>query len=53
MRTAAPAMRVSGGGSIVNISSGAGLRGVRNMLAYAATKWALRGAGTCGRSHPR
>lgn len=47
MRTAAPAMRASGGGSIINISSGAGLRGVRNMLAYAATKWALRGMTKC------
>ncbi len=47
MRAAAPAMRASGGGSIINISSGAGLRGVRNMLAYATTKWALRGMTKC------
>jgi 3alpha(or 20beta)-hydroxysteroid dehydrogenase len=47
MRAAAPAMRTSGGGSIINISSGAGLRGVRNMLAYATTKWALRGMTKC------
>jgi len=47
MRTAAPAMRAAGGGSIINISSGAGLRGVRNMLAYATTKWALRGMTKC------
>lgn len=40
-------MRASGGGSIINISSGAGLRGVRNMLAYATTKWALRGMTKC------
>ena len=39
MRTVAPAMRKAGGGSIVNISSGAGLRGVRNMIAYATSKW--------------
>ena len=47
MRTAAPAMRAAGGGSIINISSGAGLRGVRNMIAYATTKWALRGMTKC------
>jgi 3alpha(or 20beta)-hydroxysteroid dehydrogenase len=47
MRAAARAMRASGGGSIINISSGAGLRGVRNMIAYASTKWALRGMTKC------
>ena len=47
MRAVAPAMRAAGGGSIINISSGAGLRGVRNMLAYATTKWALRGMTKC------
>ena len=47
MRTVAPAMRQAGGGSIVNISSGAGLRGVRNMIAYATSKWALRGMTKC------
>jgi 3alpha(or 20beta)-hydroxysteroid dehydrogenase len=47
MRAAASAMKASGGGSIINISSGAGLRGVRNMLAYATTKWALRGMTKC------
>jgi 3alpha(or 20beta)-hydroxysteroid dehydrogenase len=33
----------AGGGSIVNISSGAGLRGSPQAFAYSATKWALRG----------
>ena len=33
----------AGGGSIVNISSGAGLRGSPLAFAYSATKWALRG----------
>jgi len=33
----------SGGGSIVNISSVAGLRGSPGAIAYSATKWALRG----------
>jgi 3alpha(or 20beta)-hydroxysteroid dehydrogenase len=36
-------MERAGGGSIVNISSTAGLRGSPNALAYCATKWALRG----------
>jgi len=47
MRAAAPAMRASGGGSIINISFGRGTAGVRNMLAYATTKWALRGMTKC------
>jgi 3alpha(or 20beta)-hydroxysteroid dehydrogenase len=47
MRTAAPAMRAAGGGSIINISSGAGLRGVPNMMAYATSKWAVRGMTKC------
>ena len=36
-------MERSGGGSIVNISSVAGLRGSPGAIAYSATKWALRG----------
>jgi 3alpha(or 20beta)-hydroxysteroid dehydrogenase len=36
-------MRTHGGGSIVNISSVAGLRGSPGAIAYSATKWALRG----------
>jgi 3alpha(or 20beta)-hydroxysteroid dehydrogenase len=36
-------MERAGGGSIVNISSVAGLRGSPNAIAYASTKWALRG----------
>jgi 3alpha(or 20beta)-hydroxysteroid dehydrogenase len=43
MKAAAPAMERSGGGSIVNISSTAGLRGSPGAIAYSATKWALRG----------
>jgi 3alpha(or 20beta)-hydroxysteroid dehydrogenase len=43
MRAVAPALRARGGGSIVNISSAAGLRGARQPLAYAASKWAVRG----------
>src|SRR3954454_4649849 len=43
MQAVVPAMERSGGGSIVNISSTAGLRGSPGSFAYAATKWALRG----------
>jgi 3alpha(or 20beta)-hydroxysteroid dehydrogenase len=42
MRAAAPLMRESGGGSIVNISSTSGLVG-HSGVAYVASKWALRG----------
>jgi 3alpha(or 20beta)-hydroxysteroid dehydrogenase len=43
MRTIAPAMAASGGGSIVNLSSVAGLMGSPYLTAYAAGKWAVRG----------
>jgi 3alpha(or 20beta)-hydroxysteroid dehydrogenase len=43
MQAVVPAMERAGGGSIVNISSVAGLRGSPNAFAYCATKWALRG----------
>jgi 3alpha(or 20beta)-hydroxysteroid dehydrogenase len=43
MRDVAGPMARSGGGSIVNISSVAGLRGSPGAIAYSATKWALRG----------
>src|ERR1700733_12882321 len=43
MKAVVPAMERSGGGSIVNISSVAGLKGSPGSFAYAATKWALRG----------
>jgi 3alpha(or 20beta)-hydroxysteroid dehydrogenase len=42
MRAAAPLMRDSGGGAIVNISSTAGLLGYAG-AAYVASKWGLRG----------
>jgi 3alpha(or 20beta)-hydroxysteroid dehydrogenase len=42
IQAAAPLMRESGGGSIVNISSTAGLIGHPG-VAYAASKWGLRG----------
>jgi 3alpha(or 20beta)-hydroxysteroid dehydrogenase len=43
MRTIAPAMASRGAGSIVNVSSIAGLVGSPYLTAYAAGKWALRG----------
>jgi 3alpha(or 20beta)-hydroxysteroid dehydrogenase len=43
-RTAANAMIAAGnGGSIINISSVAGIEGLKLHTAYGATKWALRG----------
>lgn len=43
MRTVAEAMRASGGGSIVNISSTAGIVGFTDCFSYVASKWAVRG----------
>ncbi len=42
MRAAIPAMIAAGGGSIVNTSSAAGLEGAPNVVAYAASKAAVR-----------
>jgi 3alpha(or 20beta)-hydroxysteroid dehydrogenase len=43
MKAVIDTMERSGSGSIVNISSVAGLRGSPGAIAYSATKWALRG----------
>jgi 3alpha(or 20beta)-hydroxysteroid dehydrogenase len=43
IKAAAPAMRDSDGGSIVNVSSFAGLSGVPGMASYASSKFAVRG----------
>ena len=43
MQAAIPALRAAGGGSIVNISSIAGIRGRAGVIAYAASKWAILG----------
>ncbi|MER7227809.1 SDR family NAD(P)-dependent oxidoreductase [Streptomyces rubradiris] len=43
IRAVLPAMRAVGGGSIVNISSTAGLKGIPGHSAYGATKSGLRG----------
>ena len=43
MKHAIPAMARSKGGSIINISSTAGLEGQPGIVAYVSTKWAIRG----------
>jgi 3alpha(or 20beta)-hydroxysteroid dehydrogenase len=43
MQAVFPLMRERGGGSIINISSLAGLQGTGGMAAYCASKWAVRG----------
>ena len=43
MQAVVPALERTGGGSIVNISSTAGLRAAPSAFAYTGTKWAVRG----------
>lgn len=43
MQAAIGALRANGGGSIVNVSSIAGLQGVAGAVPYVASKWAIRG----------
>ena len=43
MKHVVPAMLRAGRGSIVNISSVDGLRGMANVVGYVASKWAVRG----------
>lgn len=43
IRAVVPAMQKAGGGSIVNLSSIAGTRGIPEHGAYGASKWAVRG----------
>ncbi len=43
MRAVFPAMKAAGGGSIVNVSSIDGLTSMNGLVAYSATKWAVRG----------
>jgi 3alpha(or 20beta)-hydroxysteroid dehydrogenase len=47
MRTIAPAMAERGSGSIINLSSVAGLIGSPFLIAYGASKWAVRGMTKC------
>jgi len=41
------AMRDGGGGSIVNISSSDGIKGMNGVAAYASSKWGVRGLTKC------
>ncbi|MDT0613921.1 glucose 1-dehydrogenase [Streptomyces lancefieldiae] len=43
MKTVIPALREAGGGSIVNVSSAAGLMGLALTAGYGASKWGVRG----------
>ena len=43
MQAVVPSMRATGRGSIVNVSSVAGLKGVAGAIGYSASKWAIRG----------
>lgn len=43
MKSVTAAMIANGGGSIINISSGAGQRGYPGIFAYLSTKWAVTG----------
>jgi 3alpha(or 20beta)-hydroxysteroid dehydrogenase len=43
MRAVAPAMMNAGGGSIINVSSTAGLAGYAGISGYVASKWGVRG----------
>lgn len=43
VKAVAEPMRASGGGSVINVSSQAGLQGLAGYSAYGASKWGLRG----------
>jgi len=47
IQTVAPIMVEQGSGSIINISSIAGLRGSARSIAYSTSKWAVRGMTKC------
>jgi 3alpha(or 20beta)-hydroxysteroid dehydrogenase len=47
MRAVVPSMRAAGGGSIVNVSSSAGMVGIPGSIAYSSSKWAVRGLTRC------
>ncbi|MDQ8708047.1 glucose 1-dehydrogenase [Streptomyces sp. LHD-70] len=48
MKTVIPGMKANGGGSIVNISSAAGLMGLALTSSYGASKWGVRGLSKIG-----
>ncbi|MFE6868875.1 glucose 1-dehydrogenase [Kitasatospora sp. NPDC057692] len=48
IKTVVPALRAAGGGSIVNISSAAGLMGLALTAGYGASKWGVRGLSKIG-----
>tara|TARA_B110000444_G_scaffold250957_1_gene278134 strand:- start:1141 stop:1911 length:771 start_codon:yes stop_codon:yes gene_type:complete len=43
MQAVIPQLKIAGGGSIINLSSTAGISGYNGMVAYSASKWAVRG----------
>ena len=43
IQAVAPVMREQGGGSIVNIASSDGVKGMNGVVGYGSTKWGLRG----------
>jgi 3alpha(or 20beta)-hydroxysteroid dehydrogenase len=47
IRTVTPALRRSGGGSIVNVASLDAVEGLNGFSAYSTSKWALRGLARC------
>ena len=47
MQAVYPVMLKAGGGAIVNVSSGAGMRGYPSLFAYASSKWMVRGLSKC------
>lgn len=47
IKTVGPIMCENGRGSIINISSVAGLKGTAGTIAYSASKWAVRGMTKC------
>lgn len=43
MKAVINSMKVAGSGSIINVSSNAGMIGIPNIIAYTSAKWAIRG----------